>query len=54
MILLKGKLVLYDGKEFKVIHAYDSNYCEIAENNESRVLNIVLVKSSDLKEVSDK
>jgi hypothetical protein len=54
MYLLKGKrIVIYDGKEFKVVHEYNSSYCEITENNESNISNIILVKSSELKEVID-
>lgn len=51
-LLNDGKLVQYNGKVFRVLHVYDSNYCEIVENSEGKFVNVLLVKSSELQEIN--
>jgi hypothetical protein len=45
-----GSHVLYDGKEYVVIHVYNSGYCEIRDVTHQ--FTVKLVNSHDIKPIS--
>ncbi|GHI00404.1 hypothetical protein [Neobacillus kokaensis] len=49
---MKNKIVLYQGKKYKVLYHYSSDYCEIQEENFR--FNIQLVHKSELTMFEEK
>lgn len=44
-----GEMVLYQGNEYKIIHVYPSNYCEVRKEGTFR---IILVHADDVQLLS--
>ncbi|WP_156183142.1 hypothetical protein [Mesobacillus campisalis] len=49
---MKGKTVIYLGKEYTLFFQYESGYCEIMKNE--AIPTVKLVHISELKQVNEK
>ncbi|QNF29907.1 MULTISPECIES: hypothetical protein [Metabacillus] len=49
---MECKFVLYKGEQYRLIHQYDSGYCEIKKNGSS-LYNTELVHMSELTDVKE-